>query len=62
MSEILTKKLALFGILWGSFASCAPISSALFDPRKCSIMGMGLFGKQRLKRRKGPVEVPVVDN
>jgi hypothetical protein len=24
---------ALFGILWGSFSSCAPISSALFEAR-----------------------------
>jgi hypothetical protein len=33
MSGILNQKLALFGILWGSFSSCAPISSALFEAR-----------------------------
>jgi hypothetical protein len=43
--ELITKELALFGILWGSLPSCAPMVSALFESRKCPILGMGLLGK-----------------
>jgi hypothetical protein len=32
--ESIPKELALFGILWGSLASCAPMASALFESRK----------------------------
>jgi hypothetical protein len=41
MSGINHKKLALIGILWGSLESCAPMASALFEPRNLSDFGDG---------------------
>jgi hypothetical protein len=50
MSEILNKKLALFGILWAALQA-ARRSSALFESCKCSILGMGLFGKNGFQKK-----------
>jgi hypothetical protein len=37
-----------------AFQPAAPISSALFESRKCPILGMGLFGKIAFLRRRPP--------